>query len=483
MPIFNSKGDVVGVIGIDFSGNHVYDAIISGIRQLVVFAVVFILLGLIFYFYLIKGLTKQNEELLRLSAAAEAASLAKSDFLARMSHEIRTPLNAITGFSELAHKERGQPEAQEYIASIKCAGDRLLGIINDILDLSKIESGQLALHDAPYDTAALLNGVLTVIRFKATAKSHTLTTAIAPDIPGAMIGDDRRIRQILLNLLDNAVKYTEEGGFIRLTVSGKKTAENAIRLTLSVEDSGIGIRQEELPKIFDDFARLDEKRNSAIEGTGLGLPITRSLCRAMGGDLLVASEYGKGSLFTATLMQSVNEWEPMSDPASPMYPPEAPRATFSAPKAEVLIVDDFPDNLRVAAGLLRPYRMRVHLCRNGREALDLVQSHDFDLVLMDHMMPVMDGVEATTHIRALGGRFAALPIVALTANVVGEMRESFLEHGFSDYISKPIAPAMLDAVLARWIPKEKQSPAETAEQAPQSPGRHHTEAVGGKAET
>ena len=485
MPIFNSNGDVVGVIGIDFHGNYVYDAIILGVKQLIAFAVVFILLGLIFYFYLIKGLAKQNEELLRLSEAAEAASRAKSDFLARMSHEIRTPLNAITGFSELAHQERGQPETQEYIASIKCAGDRLLGVINDILDISKIESGQLTTHDAPYDTASLLKGVLTIIRFKATAKSHTLTTDIAPDIPGAMIGDDRRIRQILLNLLDNAVKYTEDGGLIRLTVSGEKTAENAIRLTLSVEDSGIGIKPDELPKIFEEFMRLDEKRNSAIEGTGLGLPITHSLCRAMGGDLAVSSEYGKGSVFIATLMQSVCEWKPIHDVASPMHYPQIPIPTFFAPKAEVLIVDDFSDNLRVAAGLLRPYRMRVHVCRSGREALDLVQSHDFDLVLMDHMMPVMDGVEATTYIRALGGRFVTLPIVALTANATHGMREFFLERGFSDYISKPIEPAMLDAVLAHWIPKEKQGPAELSEQTPHLPDRHHVEAgLGvGKAKT
>ena len=427
--------------------------------------------------------SKIYRELVLANEQADTASRAKSAFLARMSHEIRTPLGVVTGFCELAHRERGKPEAQEYLVGIKRAGESLLGIVNDILDFSKIEFGHLTIDDSPYHTASLLNDVLAAIRFKATEKLLTLTTDIAPDIPCTMIGDAGRIRQILLNLLSNAVKYSTEGGSIQLTIFGERTAENAIHLTLSVEDSGIGIKQEELPKVFDDFTRLDEKRNSAIEGTGLGLPIARSLCRAMGGDLLVVSEYGKGSLFTATLMQSVNEWEPMSDLASPKYYPEAPVVTFSAPKAEVLLVDDFPDNLRVAEGLLRPYRMRVQLCRNGLEALDLVQSHNFDLVLMDHMMPVMDGMEATTHIRALGGRFAALPIVALTANVVGEMREFFLEHGFSDYISKPIAPAMLDAVLARWIPKEKQSPAETAEQAPQSPGRHHTEAVGGKAET
>jgi CheY-like chemotaxis protein len=403
-----------------------------------------------------------------------------------MSHEIRTPLGVVTGFCELAHRERGKPEAQEYLVGIKRAGESLLGIVNDILDFSKIEFGHLTIDDSPYHTASLLNDVLAAIRFKATEKLLTLTTDIAPDIPCTMIGDAGRIRQILLNLLSNAVKYSTEGGSIQLTIFGERTAENAIHLTLSVEDSGIGIKQEELPKVFDDFTRLDEKRNSAIEGTGLGLPIARSLCRAMGGDLLVVSEYGKGSLFTATLMQSVNEWEPMSDLASPKYYPEAPVVTFSAPKAEVLLVDDFPDNLRVAEGLLRPYRMRVQLCRNGLEALDLVQSHNFDLVLMDHMMPVMDGMEATTHIRALGGRFATLPIVALTANAVGEIREFFLEHGFSDYISKPIAPAMLDAILTRWIPEEKQAPAELPEyfpEATQAPGAKQEFGMAGAAKT
>jgi len=412
--------------------------------------------------------SKIYSELVLANEQADMASRAKSAFLARMSHEIRTPLGAVTGFCELAYRERGKPEAQEYLVGIKRAGESLLGIVNDILDFSKIEFGHLTINDSPYDTASLLNDVLTVIRFRITEKSLTLTTDIAPDIPGAMIGDAGSIRQILLNLLSNAVKYSAEGASIQLTVFGEKTAENAIRLTLSVEDSGIGIRQEELPKIFDDFTRLDEKRNSAIEGTGLGLPITRSLCRAMGGDIFVVSEYGKGSLFTATLMQSVDEWEPIKDLASPTYYQKAPMATFSAPKAEVLLVDDFPDNLRGAEGLLRPYRMRVYSCRNGLEAFDLVQSHKFDLVLMDHMMPVMDGVEATTHIRALGGRFAALPIVALTANAVGEMREFFLKHEFSDFISKPIVPATLDTILARWIPVEKQGPAALPEDTPES---------------
>jgi CheY-like chemotaxis protein len=187
----------------------------------------------------------------------------------------------------------------------------------------------------------------------------------------------------------------------------------------------------------------------------------------MGGDLAVASEYGQGSVFTATVVQSVDEWKPMSDLASLMYCPESPGPTFSAPEAEVLLVDDFPDNLRVAEGLLRPYRVRVHCCRNGREALELVRARYFDLVLMDHMMPEMDGLEATSRIRSLGGRFARLPIVALTANAMFGMREFVLERGFSDYLPKPIDPVLLDTVLARWIPEEKQ--AEAPAQVPEIP--------------
>ena len=405
----------------------------------------------------------------RAKNTAERITREKDYFIARVSHEIRTPMNAIIGMSELARREHGKPESLEYIEGIRRAGDSLLGIINDILDCSKIESGQLAINAATYDTASLLNDVLAIIRIRVAEKALTLMADISPALPSAMTGDAGRIRQILLNLLNNAVKYTDTG-FIKLSVFGEQTGENAIRLTLTVEDSGIGIRQEELQTIFADFARLDEKRNSAIEGTGLGLPITRSLCRTMGGDLVAASAYGKGSVFTATLTQRVDDWRPMDDLASPTHYAESPKATFTAPEAALLLVDDLPNNLIVAEGLLRPYRMRVHTCRNGREAFDLVQAHSFDLVLMDHMMPDMDGIEATAIIRALGGRFATLPIVALTANAMVGMREYFLERGFSDYISKPVDPGALDAVLVRWIPEEKRGAAEAAQEAGPEPG-------------
>jgi CheY-like chemotaxis protein len=287
-------------------------------------------------------------------------------------------------------------------------------------------------------------------------KSLKLVVDISPDIPGAMIGDVVRIKQILLNLLSNAVKYTDNG-FVKLAVCGEPMHDDAIRLNFTVEDSGIGIRSEDLSKLFVEFMRIEEKRNSKIEGTGLGLAIAYRLCKSMGGGITVQSEYGKGSVFTATLIQTVADWKPLGNLSeTPLKRMDAQCVTFIAPEAEVLVVDDFSSNLLVAEGLLVPYGMRVFTCLNGREAVKLVRERHFDLVLMDHMMPEMDGVEATQAIRGMSGkRFRTMPVIALTANVVSGMREMFLENGFNDFLSKPIASSKLDAVLKKWIPEDK----------------------------
>ncbi|MDR1849923.1 MAG: response regulator [Zoogloeaceae bacterium] len=437
-----------------------FDLVDTKFAQIFLFIFVMsVLIVVLFNSYVSKmnqAIERQNHDLVLANEQATLASKAKSIFLARMSHEIRTPMNAVIGMSELAQRDYGSPKGLKYISDIRSAGASLLSIINDILDFSKIESGHLELTCAPYETASLLNDALTMVRLRVAEKELELIVTVDPNLPYALVGDVGRVKQVLLNLLSNAVKYTEKG-FIKFSVAGARTEEHTIRLTLTIEDSGIGIKPEDMPKLFGDFSRIDEKRNSSIEGTGLGLSITRSLCQLMGGDITAASQYGKGSAFTATLMQTVHDWKPMGDiAATSAHPIETQSASFTAPDAEVLVVDDFQINLMVAEGLLESYKMRVLTCLNGREAVELVKARPFDLVFMDHMMPEMDGMEATAAIRALGGRFTELPIVALTANAVSGMKEMFLANGFNDFLAKPIATNELDALLQKWIPAAKQ---------------------------
>jgi signal transduction histidine kinase/HPt (histidine-containing phosphotransfer) domain-containing protein/ActR/RegA family two-component response regulator len=394
---------------------------------------------------------------------ANSANQAKSAFLARMSHEIRTPMNAIIGMSELAERDYGNPESLEYISEIKRAGMNLLSIINDILDFSKIEAGNLELNDAPYDMGSLLNDTLNIIRIYMDDKPVEFFTEIDPRMPVRMIGDEARIRQLLLNILSNAVKYTREG-FIRFSASCESPGEDAqggdmVELIFSVEDSGVGIKAENMDKLFKDFFRIDDRRNKDIEGTGLGLAIARSLCRAMGGDVTATSVYGEGSVFTARIVQrrdgdssapsviSVGAVHARDDGAS---------EHFSAPTLHILLVDDNLTNLKVSEGLLTPYKARIDTAGSGAAAIELAGRNDYDIIFMDHMMPEMDGIEATAVIRSLGGDyFKTVPIIALTANAMSGMREMFLQNGFSDYLPKPIEISKLSEIMERWTPEEK----------------------------
>jgi signal transduction histidine kinase/DNA-binding response OmpR family regulator len=449
-PIFDPEtGAFIGIIGADVSIEQ-YNEIMNKQLFIIVASV-----GVLILMMLAMGsrLLFVYEQKLR----SDESNTSKSKFLASMSHEIRTPMNAIIGLSEVALREHGTPKAFECIMGIKSAGTDLIAIINDILDFSRIESGNLTILSAPYETDFFLNDVLTVIRARMAETPLELILDISPGIPARLVGDAGRVKQILLNLLSNAVKYTKEG-FVRFSASGKAVSENTIRLSFVIEDSGIGIHQENMEKLFGEFMRIDEKRNRGIEGTGLGLSIAYNLCRTMGGDITARSEYGKGSVFTATLTQTVADWKPigeMADIASSRA--KTQRISFTAPEAEVLVVDDFPSNLMVAEGLLAPYGVRVFTCANGREAVARVRERAFDLVLMDHMMPEMDGVEATLAIRNMNDEYSrTIPIVALTANAVGGMRKMFLENGFDDFLPKPIEAAKLDAVLGKWIPADKQ---------------------------
>ncbi|MDR2603782.1 MAG: response regulator [Desulfovibrio sp.] len=397
-----------------------------------------------------------RSSLIRAKEEAVAGAEAKSLFLARMSHEIRTPLNAVLGLSELAAMHCGKEQCTEYIAGIKQAGANLLSIINDILDFSKIESGRMEISRAPYQTASLLNDVLMIIKVRLMESPLRFEIDLDESIPAFLVGDEMRVRQVLLNLLSNAVKYTRKG-FIWFSARYEPVAPETARLTFTVADSGIGIKPENLTRLFGDFVRINQKYNKAIEGTGLGLAIARSLCRAMDGDIRVESEYGVGSIFTATLTQGVADAAPMG-PLSNRIAGNTPARDirFTAPDFRVLIVDDMETNLAVAEGLLAPYGMKITACRSGEDALARIEADAYDLVLMDHMMPGMDGVETTRAVRAMPDeRCRTMPVVALTANAVSGMREMFLENGFNDFIAKPIEVPKLDALLKKWIPVEQ----------------------------
>ena len=560
------------LVGLDFSN----DFIQYSIRDL--FSSFLLSISLTYVTHIIKyRLWNQRQKLndlleknLSLYDKAENALKAKNNFLAKMSHEIRTPMNAIIGMSELALREDRLTAAKEHVLTIKQAGVNLLSIINDILDFSKIESGKLEIIPANYLFSSLVNDVISIIRMRVIDSRLRFVVNIDSSIPNALFGDETRFRQVLLNVLSNAVKYTKKG-FLSLSINGEITEDNTVLLTIDIADSGIGIRQEDIESLFGDFVQVDLAANKGIEGTGLGLAITKNLVNAMGGNINVYSEYGKGSIFTITMPQKISSPEPLatventeeksvlvyerrhiyadsmvcnidnlgvtcervkndeelreklktkdysfifvayvllenvkkilselgskaqivvltgfgstvadnglSTLAMPVYSISVANilngvsdtfsynmnvnvtARFVAPNARILVVDDINTNLQVAEGLLLPYKMRVDLCLSGAEAIQAVKTNRYDLVFMDHMMPEMDGIETTKRIRELGGEHLNLPIVALTANAVSGVKEMFLASGFNDFLSKPIDTVKLNAILEKWLPREKREKA------------------------
>jgi PAS domain S-box-containing protein len=379
--------------------------------------------------------------------SALAASEAKSRFLASMSHEIRTPMNAIIGMSELMRTDNLDAVQQRYFSDIRNMSQSLLQIINDILDYSKIEAGKMELFPADYDIFALYENVCSITRLTMTDKSLAFRHHIADDLPRALWGDAVRVRQIITNILNNAVKYTPTG-YIDLILSAvEKAGQNF--LSVCVKDTGIGIKPEDFPKLFGAFEQADQEKNSGIVGTGLGLSITRQLVDMMGGEITLESEYGKGSTFTILL--------PLvpGDPAQVAQAEEMKR-TARFTDAKVLVVDDNSVNLSVALGFLLKHGIKADTAGSGAEAIDQVRTGQYDLVFMDHMMPGMDGIEALAAIRALEGEYyKKLPLVALSANAISGMREFFLASGMDDFLAKPIDPIELNRVLLKWLPPEK----------------------------
>ncbi|MDR1532660.1 MAG: transporter substrate-binding domain-containing protein [Clostridiales bacterium] len=397
---------------------------------------------------------QQTMELREQTRVAVEASRAKSDFLAKMSHEIRTPMNVVVGLAEVVSRCALPADVKANVWDIKQAGQHLLSIINDILDFSKIEAGKMDLADEAYMLGSMLHDVENIIRFRISETPLAFAVKADPGLPCALRGDMTRIRQILLNLLGNAVKFTPEGS-VTLTVSGALRAEDEILLSFEVADTGSGIREEDIEKIFDNFSQIDSPKNRNAEGTGLGLAISQNLCRMMGGGITVQSVYGEGSVFTAVIPQKVADARPLTEYRETAgYNSESRSARFVAPDARILAVDDSETNLSVLRGLLSPLRARLDSCLSGEDAIALVRQNQYDLIFMDHMMPGMDGIETTKALRELEGG-DAVPIVALTANVITGMREIFLENGFTDFLSKPIEISKLNKIMAKWIPFEK----------------------------
>lgn len=388
------------------------------------------------------------------TARAEAANRAKSDFLAKMSHEIRTPINAVLGMNEMILRESAEPETKKYAHDIRSSARTLMNIINEILDSSKIESGKMEIVSDNYEISNLLNDLYNMIGIKARDKGLALVFDIDPEIPTEYYGDDIRIRQVLVNLLTNAVKYTIKGT-VTLTVTGRIEDENAI-LHYSVKDTGIGIKPEEIGKVFARFERVEEFRNRHIEGTGLGMNIAMQLLILMGSELKMESEYGKGSEFYFDIVQKITNSHPLGD-----FHERIQRVAkeyeydmnYIAPDAKVLVVDDNEMNRKVLRNLIKQTQIKVYEAGSGEECITMVEQQDFDIIFLDGMMPIMDGVE-TLHAMKNRDLCRNTPVIMLTANAVVGAREQYLKEGFDDYLAKPIMPDKLEKMILNYLPEE-----------------------------
>ncbi|SHK85868.1 hybrid sensor histidine kinase/response regulator [Fibrobacter sp. UWEL] len=420
-------------------------------------------------------LMDQEKKLRETMEDLKVASRAKSEFLANMSHEIRTPINGILGMNAMLLKDCKDDSQKEYAMNIHSAGHTLLSIINSILDISKIESGKMELQPADYELFSVLNDCYNLVASRAEDKELNFKLDVNPNLPSGLWGDEVRVRQIINNLLSNAVKYTEKG-FIKLSVDyelagGETVCENGSRVYLKVvvSDSGMGIRREDLSKLFQMFQRIDENRNRTVEGTGLGLNLTKKLVEMMDGFIEASSEYGKGSVFSVTIPQIVKNTDPMGDFAekyrASIARTETQKKVFMAPGRHILVVDDVKMNLKVVEGLLKETKIKVDTVNSGKLALDLIQRNRYDMIYLDHMMPEMDGIETMRLMRLLPNNLNRnTPIIMLTANAVIGAKEFYLKEGFSDYLSKPVREADLIASLKKYLPQEAvvvtESPAE-----------------------
>ena len=396
---------------------------------------------------------------------ARQATKSKSEFLSSMSHEIRTPINAVLGMNEMILRESHDSNIVEYATNVAASGKMLLSLVNDVLDFSKIESGKMEIIPVEYQVSSVLNDLINMIRSRAEEKGLKLLFEIDENVPNFLCGDEVRIRQVVSNLLTNAVKYTDTGS-ITLKLDYNQKSHKEIELIFQVKDTGIGIKEEDVTHLFDQFMRMEEKKNRNIEGTGLGLSITKRFVDMMNGNLSVDSVYGQGSTFSVKIPQIVVKNEPMGD-FKKQYDAGVKsqkhyNVSFVAPGAKILVVDDNEMNLKVITGLLKQTQIQVDTATSGKECLEILGREKYNILFLDHMMPGLDGL--ATHRRIIAqGLGENMPIIALTANAVSGAREMYLDYGFADYLSKPIISKDLEKILYNHLPVELIKEADFAE--------------------
>ena len=451
--VFNSLFETKGNEDIELNGRY-YDVHINELYARNGISSNFIGYSIIFFDITEKKAQLKNLE--ELKEAADTANKAKSAFLANVSHEIRTPINVVLGMSEVILRDYDEPKLLEYAQNISNASESLLELINDILDFSKIESGKVTLSNSEYRVDEFFKDVIMAFENKKDEKNLSFTTDISKNIPLRLFGDVMRIKQVATNLLSNAFKYTREGG-VTFRATFEKVSEERGNLILSVEDTGIGIKKEEIDKVFDLFVRLDERLNRSVEGTGLGLNITKELVDKMGGEIKVYSEYGKGSAFTVIIPQYIRsaEGEIIGELKDKSIIKERTGIGFSAPSAKILVIDDSKTNLIVAKALLRDTKAEITTGTSGNDCLNMIMNQRYDVIFLDYRMPEMDGVETLHKMQKMNHLCMETPVIMLTANAANDAKEYYLREGFSDFLSKPVTEQAITSMLKKYLPADK----------------------------